>query len=102
MDCHDSQQSVLSFLRRPRGGGSPLLVVCNFTPVLRTDYIVGVPGGGFWRELANSDASLYGGTGAGNLGGLEARSIAAHGRAHSLAMTLPPLAVVMFKSEAAG
>jgi 1,4-alpha-glucan branching enzyme len=74
-------------------------VVCNFTPVLRTDYILGVPCGGFWRELANSDASVYGGSGVGNLGGLEARSIAAHGRSHSLAMTLPPLGVLMFKSE---
>ncbi|MBI3054921.1 MAG: alpha amylase C-terminal domain-containing protein, partial [Betaproteobacteria bacterium] len=63
--------------------------------------IVGVPFGGYWREIANSDAALYGGSGMGNLGGVEAAPVAAHGRFHSLAITLPPLAVVMFKCEAA-
>jgi 1,4-alpha-glucan branching enzyme len=99
VDCHDGEQSVLSFLRRPRGGGAPVLVLCNFTPVPRTNYIVGVPQGGYWRELANSDATLYGGSGMGNLGGVEASPVAAHGRFHSLAVTLPPLAVLMFRSE---
>ncbi len=99
VDCNDSEQSVLTFLRRPRGGGAPVLVVCNFTPVPRTNYIVGVPQGGYWRELANSDATLYGGSGMGNLGGVAAAPVAAHGRLHSLALTLPPLAVVMFKAE---
>ena len=97
VDCNDSQQSVLSFLRRPRDGSAPVLVVCNFTPVPRTNYIVGVPQGGYWRELANSDAALYGGSGMGNLGGVVAAPVAAHGRFHSLAVTLPPLAVLMFK-----
>jgi len=69
--------------------------------VPRTNYIVGVPGGGYWRELANSDAALYGGSGMGNFGGVEAAPAAANGRFHSLALTLPPLAVLMFKSEAA-
>src|SRR3990172_3185943 len=54
VDCHDSEQSVLTFLRRARGGGAPVLVVCNFTPVPRANYIVGVPTGGYWREIANS------------------------------------------------
>ena len=101
VDCNDSQQSVLSFLRRPRDGSAPLLVVCNFTPVPRLNYVVGVPGGGYWRELANSDATLYGGSGLGNLGGVVAAPLAAHGRFHSLAITLPPLAVLMFKAEVA-
>jgi 1,4-alpha-glucan branching enzyme len=99
VDCNDSEQSVLSFLRRPRDGSAPLLVVCNFTPVPRLNYVVGVPGGGYWRELANSDATLYGGSGTGNLGGIVAAPVAAHGRFHSLAVTLPPLAVLMFKAE---
>ncbi|MBI2961885.1 MAG: 1,4-alpha-glucan branching protein GlgB [Betaproteobacteria bacterium] len=98
VDCHDSDQSVLSFLRRPRGGGPAVLVLCNFTPVVRTDYVVAVPCGGFWRELANSDAPIYGGGGVGNLGGLEAAP--GPGREHALAVTVPPLAVVIFKSEA--
>jgi len=99
VDCNDSEQSVLSFLRRPRGGGAPVLVVCNFTPVPRTNYIVGVPTGGYWREIANSDAALYGGSGVGNLGGVESAPVSAHGRFHSLALTLPPLSTLMFKSQ---
>ncbi len=101
VDCNDSEQSVLTFMRRPRDGGAPVLVVCNFTPVPRTNYIVGVPHGGYWREVANSDATLYGGSGMGNLGGVEAAPVGAHGRFHSLALTLPPLAVLMFRTEAA-
>jgi len=101
VDSHDSEQSALTFLRRPRDGGAPVLAVCNFTPVSRANYIVGVPFGGYWREIANSDAALYGGSGMGNLGGVEAAPVAAHGRFHSLAITLPPLAVLMFKCEAA-
>jgi 1,4-alpha-glucan branching enzyme len=89
---------VLSFLRRPRTG-PPILVICNFTPIPRTNYVVGVPEGGFWRELINSDAMDYGGSGVGNLGGVEAAPVAAHGRFHSLALTVPPLATVYFKPE---
>ncbi|MFA5915358.1 MAG: alpha amylase C-terminal domain-containing protein, partial [Burkholderiales bacterium] len=102
VDCNDSEQSVLSFLRRPRDGSALVLVVCNFTPVPRMNYVVGVPGGGYWREIANSDATLYGGSGMGNLGGIEAAPVAAHGRFHSLAITLPPLAVLMFKADVRG
>jgi len=101
VDCKDSEQSVLSFLRWPRGGGAPVLVACNFTPVPRMNYVVGVPIGGYWREVANSDATLYGGSGMGNFGGVDASPVASHGRFHSLALTLPPLSAVMFKSEAA-
>ncbi len=101
VDNNDSEQSVLTFLRRPFGGGAPLLVVCNFTPVPRTNYFVGVPEGGYWREVANSDATLYGGSGMGNFGGVEAAPVAVHGRFHSLALTLPPLSTLMFKSEVA-
>ncbi|OGA50156.1 MAG: 1,4-alpha-glucan branching enzyme [Betaproteobacteria bacterium RIFCSPLOWO2_12_FULL_63_13] len=101
IDCSDSEQSVLSFLRCPRDSGAPVLVVCNFTPVPRHNYVVGVPHGGHWREIANSDATLYGGSGMGNLGGVESAPVAAHGRFHSLALTLPPLAVLMFTCDAA-
>jgi 1,4-alpha-glucan branching enzyme len=96
VDCHDADESVLSYLRRPRRG-APVLVVCNFTPVPRHNYVVGVPCGGWWRELANSDAPLYGGSGMGNLGGVEAAPVPAHGRFHSLTLTLPPLSVVLLK-----
>ncbi|MEO8508363.1 MAG: alpha amylase C-terminal domain-containing protein, partial [Betaproteobacteria bacterium] len=98
IDCNDAEASVLSFLRRPREG-PPVLVVCNFTPVPRIDYVVGVPQGGFWRELLNSDARPYGGSGIGNLGGVEAAPVPAHGRFHSLSLHLPPLATVFLKPE---
>ena len=66
-------------------------MVCNFTPVVRENYRVGVPRGGRWRECLNSDAPLYGGSGQGNLGGVEAAPLPAHGRFHSLTLRLPPL-----------
>src|SRR4029079_16607375 len=70
IDCQDMQASVLVFLRRSRGG-APVVVACNFTPVTRSNYAIGVPQGGFWREVLNSDSENYGGSGIGNLGGVE-------------------------------
>ena len=96
IDTGDAAQSVLSFLRRG-GGGPTLAVVCNFTPLPRHNYRIGVPSGGFWREVLNSDAAIYGGSGQGNLGGMDAAPIAASGRYHSLNATLPPLGVVVFR-----
>jgi 1,4-alpha-glucan branching enzyme len=96
IDFRDADQSVISFLRRPREG-APVIAVCNFTPVPRINYTVGVPQGGWWRELLNSDAPIYGGSGMGNFGGVEAAPVAAQTRPHSLALTLPPLSVVMLK-----
>jgi 1,4-alpha-glucan branching enzyme len=98
IDAHDADASVIAFLRRARSG-APLLIVCNFTPVPRTNYVLGVPQGGWWRELLNGDATDYGGSGMGNLGGIEAAPIPAHGRFHSLTLTLPPLAVLFLKPE---
>jgi 1,4-alpha-glucan branching enzyme len=98
IDCNDSEESVLSFIRKGDPDGSMTLVVVNFTPVPRHSYQVGVPRGGFWAEALNSDAPLYGGSGQGNLGGVHASPVGAHGRFHSLSLTLPPLAVVVFRS----
>jgi len=100
VDCNDGEQSVLSFLRKGRSTDYILLVVCNFTPVPRHNYRVGVPRGGYWREVLNSDAKQYGGSGQGNIGGVKPAPISAHGRLHSLTIVVPPLAVVFFKSEA--
>lgn len=94
----DADNSVLAFLRLARDGRC-LLAVCNFTPVPRTHYSVGVPQGGHWRELLNSDAALYGGSGAGNLGGTQAVPVPMHGQPWSLNLTLPPLAVLWLVSE---
>ena len=99
IDCNDSEHSVLSFLRKGRSTNDSVLVVCNFTPVLRHNYQVGVPRGGFWRETLNSDAGEYGGSQQGNLGGREASPVACHGRFHSLTLTLPPLAIMFLKNE---
>ena len=97
IDCNDAENSVLVYLRKSRRPGEELLVVCNFTPVPRQNYRVGVPAPGFWQELLNSDARDYGGSGWGNLGGVEAVPVPWHGRTWSLTLTLPPLAIVIFK-----
>jgi 1,4-alpha-glucan branching enzyme len=97
IDTGDAAQSVISYLRRG-GGGPAIAVLCNFTPLPRHNYRVGVPSGGFWREILNSDATCYGGSGQGNLGGIEAAPIPASGRYHSLNATLPPLSIVMFQA----
>ncbi len=96
VDCADWQGSVLSFLRKG-GPGAPVLVACNFTPVPRAGYRIGVPSGGAWRELFNSDAAEYGGSGSGNSGEVAAEAVPAHGRPFSLNLTLPPLAAVFLK-----
>ncbi|MBL8793931.1 MAG: alpha amylase C-terminal domain-containing protein, partial [Planctomycetia bacterium] len=97
IDASDADGSILTFLRK-NSAGDRIVVACNFTPVPRWHYRIGVPGGGYWRELLNSDAPAYWGCGQGNLGGQEAQDIPWHGRSHSLDLTLPPLGIVMFRS----
>ena len=98
VDCNDAEQSTLSLLRKGAGPGEDLLVLLNFTPVPRPNYRVGVPHAGYWEEVLNGDARLYGGAGWGNLGGLETAPIPAHGRRHSLVVTLPPRAAVFLRA----
>jgi 1,4-alpha-glucan branching enzyme len=100
IDCDDAEQSTLCFLRHGSSQEDTLLVVCNFTPVPRHNFRVGVPAPGHWREILNSDAPLYGGSGQGNMGGVRSAPVTWHGRAHSLCITLPPLAIVLFKGGA--
>jgi 1,4-alpha-glucan branching enzyme len=99
VDCADFQRSIVSFLRRGRNPDDRLLFVCNFTPTVRQNYRVGVPSGGSWKEVLNSDAVLYGGSGQGNFGALSAAPLPMHGRSFSLNMTLPPLGMVVFRPE---
>ena len=97
IDCHNWQDSVLAFVRR---GGDPadfLVVCCNFTPVPRQGYRLGLPAGGLYDEVFNSDSSFYGGGNLGNAGAIRAEAIPHHGRAHSVPLTIPPLAVVVLK-----
>jgi 1,4-alpha-glucan branching enzyme len=98
VDCNDSGASVIAFMRQGQRPEDRVLVACNFTPVPRFDYRVGVPTGGFWPELLNSDAADYGGAGMGNCGGRPADAIPWHGQPFSLNLTLPPLAVLLFKA----
>ena len=96
IDGSDSEQSVMSYIRRGLHG-ELLVIVCNFTPVPRHNYRVGVPCGGTWRELLNSDAPLYGGSGQGNSGQVESAPVPSHGRYHSLNLTVPPLGILVLE-----
>ena len=97
IDCSDWEQSVVSFVRRAKDPNELLLFACNFTPVPRVAYRVGAPRGGFWRELLNTDSAFYGGSNLGHGGGVMAEDVPAQGQPCSLALTLPPLAVVVLK-----
>jgi 1,4-alpha-glucan branching enzyme len=96
----DAEHSTLSFLRSA-ADGSPILFVANFTPVVRPNARVPVPRGGYWREVLNSDAGVYGGSGVGNLGGVEAQPAPLREHSWSLTITLPPLAAVFFAPDPA-
>jgi 1,4-alpha-glucan branching enzyme len=99
IDCNDADAGILAFLRRGRAPSDLMLVACNFTPVPRHAYRLGVPEGGFWRERFNSDAREYGGGGLGNLGGQAARPLSSHRRPCSLDLMLPPLGAIFLKHE---
>lgn len=95
----DAAQSIFAFLRRGGPDDAPVLVALNFTPIPRHGYRIGVPHGGRWREVLNTDALDYGGAGLGNNGGVNAEPIASHGFTHSLPLTLPPLAALLLMPE---
>ena len=99
VDCNDVAQSVVCYLRKGRSTGDMILVVCNFTPVPRINYRVGVPRSGSWDEILNGNATIYGGNGLGNAGGVEATPMTWHGFPQSVELTLPPLAIVVFRSS---
>ena len=99
VDCNDAPMSVISLLRKGKSPRDAVLVACNFTPVPREKYRVGVPSGGYWKELLNSDGGEYAGSGLGNGGGVMAEGVKQHGRPFSLELTLPPLAAVFFRPD---
>jgi 1,4-alpha-glucan branching enzyme len=99
IDCNDHLHSTLSLVRSGVAPGEKVVAVFNFTPVPRHNYRVGAPAGGFWKESLNSDAAVYGGSGQGNLGGVEAAPLPAHGWRHSLNLVLPPLGAVFLRQE---
>jgi 1,4-alpha-glucan branching enzyme len=102
IDCNDAKESTLSLMRKGRSQENTLIIACNFTPVPRYNYRIGAPEGGFWREVMNSDAREYGGSGQGNMGGVEAAPISFHGQPFSLNLTLPPLGIVFMKRARGG
>jgi 1,4-alpha-glucan branching enzyme len=97
IDCNDHESSVVSLIRRAADPDDFLVAVLNWTPVVREGYRVGVPEPGFYAELLNSDAGVYGGSNAGNAGGADTEPIPAHGHPQSLRLTLPPLGAVILK-----
>ncbi|MBT9175235.1 MAG: 1,4-alpha-glucan branching enzyme GlgB [candidate division WS2 bacterium] len=99
VDFHDWEGSIISFLRKGRNAHSVILVICNFTPIPRYNYKIGVPFGGKWCEVLNSDAEIYGGSNCGNLGRIIAAPAPEWGKYHCLSLTLPPLSVLFFKNE---
>ena len=97
IDAGDWEKSILNFVRKSGISDEDILVSCNFTPAPHLNYRVGVTQKGFWEEILNSDSKIYGGSGMGNLGGVEAEKVSAHGKDHSIKLTLPPLSVLYFK-----
>jgi 1,4-alpha-glucan branching enzyme len=96
----DRDQSVIAWLRIGSDGDAPILMIANFTPVPRPFYRVGLPHAGFWREIMNTDAAGYGGSGTGNLGGVVAEAVPKHGQKASASILIPPLATLYFRHEA--
>lgn len=96
IDFHDWEGSIVSFIRRGRNAQDAVLVICNFTPVVRQNYRIGVPFQADWEEVLNSDAGIYGGSNVGNFGGYWSEEIAWQGQPASLNLTVPPLSVVFF------
>jgi 1,4-alpha-glucan branching enzyme len=99
IDANDAAASILTFMRRARNPENFIVAVCNFTPVLREEYRVGVPGAGYYREILNSDSAYYEGGDAGNAGGVRAEPIPWNGRPWSIKLRVPPLAAVYFKPQ---
>jgi 1,4-alpha-glucan branching enzyme len=99
IDCGDSENSVLSFVRQTREGTSRVAVILNLTPVLRSNYRIGLPAAGAWKEVFNSDCEFYAGSNQGNMGQVIATEHPMHNHQHSAPVTLPPMGVVVFKPE---
>jgi 1,4-alpha-glucan branching enzyme len=102
VEVDNAEMSIIAFLRKSAGGGAPLLVVCNFTPLPRDNFLVGVPARGLWREVINTDARDYGGAGWGNLGAVESVPVGSNGRLESVKLTLPPLSTLILRWEGHG
>jgi 1,4-alpha-glucan branching enzyme len=101
VDCQDNEQSIVCFLRKGSKENDEVLVICNYTPIPRDGYRIGVPQRGFWKEVLNSDATEYGGSGIGNFGGVWSDDWAQHGHNQSISLRVPPLSMLVLKLEKA-
>ena len=99
VDCLSDSESIVSYVRRAKNGEDFVLITCNFTPVVRENFRVGVPRSGYYREIFNSDSEHYGGTNVGNFPGVQSERITTHGRDESICVRIPPLGVTIFKPE---
>jgi 1,4-alpha-glucan branching enzyme len=99
IDCSDAEKNIISYMRKGKERRDMLLVVCHFSPVLRTNYRIGAPARGYWQEILNTDAPMFGGAGDGNFGGMPTVPIPLHGRPYSLTITVPPLSVLVFRHQ---
>jgi 1,4-alpha-glucan branching enzyme len=97
IDSNNADDNAVAFLRKSPSTGQQLLVTCNFSPVIRNGYRVGVPKSGYYRELLNTDSHLYGGSNFGNNGGVEAEAVPWHGQPYSVLVSLPPLSTLWFE-----
>lgn len=102
IDYRDADQSIIAFLRRNRAGDQQIIVICNFTPIPRENYHLGVPEAGFYAELINSDAISYWGSGMGNLGGVQSQAGVWHDQPHHIKLVLPPLSTLILKRTEKG
>lgn len=99
IDFKDWGSSVISFIRSGRNRMDDMMIICNMTPITRDNYRLGVPEKGYWNEVLNSDALIYGGSGKGNLGGVQSSPVPSHGYYNSISLTLPPLGVLFLKNS---
>ena len=96
IDADDADSNMIAFMRIAPSTGRRVVCVCNFSPVMRSRFRVGVPAAGWYREILNTDSAIYGGGNVGNMGGVQSSAIGSHGFPHSIAIELPPLAVLWF------
>jgi 1,4-alpha-glucan branching enzyme len=99
VDCHNYQDSILCYIRKAKDSKDFVVVCCNYTPVPRQNYRLGMPKGGWYREIFNSDSGYYGGSNVGNFPGIMAEDMPSHGRPCSISITIPPLGCVVLKPE---
>ena len=97
IDFHDVNSSIISFIRKAKDPKNYLIFICNFTPVPRFQYRIGVPEKTFYKEILNSESEIYGGCNLGNIGGIRAESVTSHSRQFSINLTIPPLSVLIFR-----